>query len=207
MIKRLACVIFLTTFCSGAFAQPTVSVSPTAGPPASRVITGGAGFGSDEAVAIYFDSAELTLAATNPAGTFAGVPLTVPSSAVPGRHWITGIAQHSGLAAQASFVVQTDWPQFLYGPQHRSQNPSENVLNVSNVSTMQVLWRVFVYGFNGFSSVAVANGVLYLSSYANLYALNATTGQQLWKAPIGPDATSPAAVDGIVYVSTLARLY
>jgi outer membrane protein assembly factor BamB len=51
------------------------------------------------------------------------------------------------------------------------------------------------------SSPAVANGVVYVGSNDNnLYALNATTGANLWSyTPVG---SSPAVANGVVYVGS-----
>ncbi len=48
----------------------------------------------------------------------------------------------------------------------------------------------------------MANGVVYVSSYdGNLYALNASTGAQLWSNP-APVFSSPAVANGVVYIAT-----
>src|ERR1039458_4529871 len=107
--------------------------------PTDRVTVSGTGCGADEAVDIYFDTTDLAVA-INPSGSFTGIRLTIPASAVPGAHWITGVGRTSGLAAQTTFIVQTDWSQFRRGPQHHGYNPTENILNVSNVGDMQVRW-------------------------------------------------------------------
>ena len=62
-----------------AFAQPTVTVSPTAGPPTDKVAVSGTGFGADEAVDLYFDTADMALAPTGPGGSFTGIGLVIPA--------------------------------------------------------------------------------------------------------------------------------
>ena len=78
---------------------------------------------------ISFDTTDLALAANDPSGSFTGIRLTIPASATPGTHWITGVGRQSGLAAQTSFIVQTKWLQFHHGLQHQGYNPTENILN------------------------------------------------------------------------------
>jgi len=193
---------------SATLAQTVVTVSPTSGPPTDRATVGGTGFALSEAVDIYFDTTDLALAATNRSGAFSGIGLTIPVSAVPGTHWITGIGQRSGFAAQTTFIVQTDWRQFHSGPQHHGDNPTENVLNVSNVAGLQLLWSIPIGTEISFSSPAVVNGVVYIgagiccgSAAFYLYAFNAATGKQLWSADTGGGVTSsPAVADGVVYV-------
>jgi eukaryotic-like serine/threonine-protein kinase len=43
--------------------------------------------------------------------------------------------------------------------------------------------------------------VVYVSSYRNVYALNAATGAKLWRHPTGDFVdSSPAVANGVVYV-------
>jgi outer membrane protein assembly factor BamB len=173
-------------------------------------VVGGTGFASDEAVDIYFDTTDLALAATNAAGAFSGIGLTVPASAVPGTHWITGVGRTSGLAAQTSFLVHTDWPQYLRGPEHHGYNTTENILNVSNVGGLELLWSAATQGNN--SSPVVANGVVYVESESRyLYAFDAATGQRLWVVPTGDHTyhilPTPAVADGVVYAGSYDGLY
>lgn len=50
---------------------------------------------------------------------------------------------------------------------------------------------------------AVANGVVYVGSDdGNVYALNATTGAELWSFDTGGTVSSPAVADGTVYVGS-----
>jgi outer membrane protein assembly factor BamB len=46
----------------------------------------------------------------------------------------------------------------------------------------------------------VADGVVYVDSYDNLYALNARTGAKLWT--IGGIYSEPAVANGVVYVGS-----
>ena len=193
---------FVTLLSSAALAQPAVTVSPKSGPPADKVAVSGTGFAADEAVDIYFDTTALALAATGPGGAFTGIHLTVPASSVPGGHWITGVGRHSGLAAQVSFIVQTNWPQFRGGRQHDGYNSTENVLNVSNVAGLQLLWSAAIDA--GQSSPAVASGLVYVGSDdSKLYAFNAATGHLVWTAATGGIVgSSPAVANGVVYVGS-----
>jgi len=57
---------------------------------------------------------------------------------------------------------------------------------------------------DGFSSPAVANGVVYVASYSGtVYALNASTGDKLWSYRVGGTVeSSPAVADGVVYIGS-----
>jgi outer membrane protein assembly factor BamB len=104
--------------------------------------------------------------------------------------------------------VQTDWPQFLRGPEHHGYNATENVLNVSNVAGLQVTGNLLWSAPLGetLATAATANGVVYIGSQgypnSNLYALNASTGQTLWTANTGyPVETGLAVANGILYAT------
>jgi len=169
-------------------ASPAVSLAPTAGPPTSTVSVSGTSFGSNEAVDVYFDTTDEALASTNSQGMFS-INISVPASAVPGTHWVTGVGRHSGLSAQASFLVQTDWAQFRFVPRHSGTNPYENVLSPANVANLNVSWSATTSGVI-FSSPAVANGVVYAGSFDhNLYAYALDPNQQL-KPPARPTPAS-----------------
>src|ERR1035441_2965938 len=118
---------------------PAVTITPTVGPPTTNVLVWGTGFDPYAAVDIYFDTTDLALATTNGAGAFGGncatcgIAIEVPTGAVPGTHWITAVERYGQKAAQKSFLVQTDWAQFRFSPNHKGVNPYENVLRRSQV--------------------------------------------------------------------------
>jgi hypothetical protein len=181
---------------------PAVTLSPTVGPPTSTVGVSGTTFGSTEAVDVYFDTIDEALAATTVQGAFA-IRIQVPGAAVPGTHWVTAVGRHSGLSAQAAFLVQTDWAQFHNNSRRTGSNPYENVLSPANVANLDVDWSAAT-GDIVFSSPAVANGVVYVGSFdRRLYAFNAQTGAQMWSATTGAGvASSPAVANGVVYVGS-----
>jgi outer membrane protein assembly factor BamB len=185
---------------------PRVKLSPRTGPPTSTVRVSGSGFAAYKAVDIYFGTTDEALAATNGNGAFSGIRIRVPASAVPGRHYITAVQRHSGRAAQARFLVNTNWAQDGYSAGRSGLNPYENVLSPSNVSGLGLdWWRVASGSTSGFrSSPAVVNGVVY-AGYMNgtVNALNAATGTGKWSYNTGSMVeSSPAVANGIVYVGS-----
>jgi outer membrane protein assembly factor BamB len=72
-----------------------------------------------------------------------------------------------------------------------------------NASTGTLLWS-YDTGGAVFSSPAVANGIVYVSSDGgDLDALNAITGAKLWSYTTGgPVTSSPAVADGVVYIGS-----
>ncbi len=100
-----------------------------------------------------------------------------------------------------------DWTQYHRDNMQR-WNPDETVLGVGNVGGLQVKWKSIpmgsIQGLNNLeSSPAVVNGVVYVGSDSNgsVYALNASTGAQLWSFATGESLlASPAVANGVVYV-------
>jgi outer membrane protein assembly factor BamB len=86
-------------------------------------------------------------------------------------------------------------------------NPYETVLGVNNVGSLQLNWKIGPYTTLGDpqSSPAVANGVVYFGSDDhNVYALNASTGAQLWNYTTGGEVLSSTAVaNGMVYIGSV----
>jgi outer membrane protein assembly factor BamB len=99
-----------------------------------------------------------------------------------------------------------DWTEFMRDNMQR-WNPYETVLGVGNVGGLQLKWNDPT---NYSNSPAVVNGVVYIGSNDNnVYALNASTGAQLWSYSIGNFVgSSPAVANGVVYVGGgVANLY
>ncbi len=187
---------------------PAVTLSKAVGPPTTALAVSGTNLGAFEAVDVFFDTTDEALASTNGSGAFSGITITVPTSATPGTHWVTAVGRHSGLSAQASFRVRTDWPQFRFSPKHRGRNPFENVLSPSTVSGLDQDWTGAT-GKSIFSSPAVANGVVYVGSQDDkLYAFRASGCGASACSPLWTGATggfifsSPAVAKGVVYVGS-----
>jgi outer membrane protein assembly factor BamB len=206
-------VILLVVLSAGlaVAATPTLTLTPNIDPPSPGIgppvvfQVSGTNFPDNTAVQIYFDLTEVALTVASSTGAFSGINVDVPTSAVPGTHWVTAIAEGTtGTAAQASFTVQTNYTQFHYSPLHRGRNPYENVLNSTNVSAIDQDW-VYTTGGAITSSPAVSGGYVYVGSADDyLYAINATTGALLWKYKTGASIidSSPAVVNGTVYVGS-----
>jgi len=197
----LVCIVVLifAGFCLG----QTISLSLKGGPPGTKVRVSGSGFSPNAAIDIYFDTTDEALANANGSGSFSNIVIPVPSSALPGEHWVSAEQVSSETGAQAPFRVNTNWLEFGFTANGKRLNPYENVLNPSTVGAIGVQWS-YPTGNGVYSSPAVANGVVYVSSYdKNVYALNATTGAKLWSYTTGSGVpSSPAVANGVVYVGS-----
>src|SRR5712675_2392356 len=108
-----------------------------------------------------------------------------------------------GAWGQPPCKFYTPWAQFHRYNMQR-WNPCENVLNVNNVGNLGLKWS-YVTGASVYSSPAVANGVVYVSSEDGaVYALEASTGAKLWSYTTGGGVfgSSPAVENGVVYVGS-----
>jgi len=182
-------------------AQPTVTLSVSSGPPTTKLLVSGSGYDPYSAVDVYFDTKDEALAVTDGSGAFGKIGITVPGSAKPGGHRVTGVERHTGLAGQSRFLVNTNWAEFQFSPDLNGLNPFENVLNPASVHRLGVRWS-HNFGDDSFGT-AVVNGIVYVGCGNTLYALNASTGALLWQyASAFSDAAYgawPAVADGIVY--------
>ena len=167
----------------------SVTLSPTFGPPTSKVKVNGTGYGTSETVTITFDTTKVGTTTTSSTGTFSK-SVTVPTSAQPGNHTIKASGQTSGLSASRNFLVRTNWPQFGFVPQGGRYNNYENTISASNVSGLIQDWSAPTGG--SFSSTvagspAVVNGVVYVGS-DKLYAFKASSGTSVWSfnRPLDP---------------------
>ncbi len=123
---------------SGASSAPAgvqIKLTSSFGPPTSKVKVSGRGFGASETVDVSFDATTVATAMTDPTGAFTA-RFKALRSATPGSHTVTATAQSSGLSAQASFLVRTDWPMSGFGPAHLGYNRFENVIGPSNAANL-----------------------------------------------------------------------
>jgi len=203
MVRTVTALAFATTLSSVVLAKPALTLNRQSAPPTAAVVVSGKGFGATEAVDIYLDTTDSALASTSATGSFTGIHVSVPASAAPGEHWITGVGRHSGLSAQIAFTVNTNWPQFRGSPEHLGYNTTENMLNTTNVVGLELLWSAATNGPID-SSPAVVNGVVYVGSGdGNLYAFDARSGTKKWSAATGGAiSSSPAVANGVVYVGS-----
>lgn len=188
---------------------PQIWTLPRVGPPTSYVLLQGTGFAPLTTIDVYFDSAVLTSTITDKNGSFGNGVVTskgatftriqVPSVAIPGQHTITARERAGQGSAETIFLVRTDWDQFHFSADHAGFNPYENVLSTYNAGNLTTQWRLQLDGDGG--SVAVANGLVYLSEANSVDALDPDTSNVVWKYSVANVYFSlPAVANGILYV-------
>ena len=113
--------------------------------------------------------------------------------------WLMLAAAPNPAQAQSSGTSAADWTEFHRDNMQR-WNPDETTLGVSNAADLLLKWQLGAGG----TSPAVANGVMYLSSYDEVtYAINPSNGNLLWgfNPGSGPGTSSPAVANGVVYLT------
>ncbi len=200
-LAALLAVLLLAAAPSPASAGPRIRLSPSVGPPTTLTAGQGTGFGLSEVVDLTFDDQPWGTATTDGQGRFAA-PIRVPAQALPGPHAVQATGESSGLSARAPFLIQTDWPQFHFTPQHTGLNPYENVLSPETVGGLQVAWTFTATdGFLG--SPVVGEGRVFAGAGDTMYGLDAATGALLWKHRERlADMADGAVWNGVVYYPT-----
>jgi polyvinyl alcohol dehydrogenase (cytochrome) len=114
------------------------------------------------------------------------------------------------LTAAASASMAGDWPMFGQSPANTASSTELPNLSIGNVSKLTPLWT-FTTGGDVSARAAVVLGIAYFPDWAgNIYAVDAFTGALIWKRQLSDyglaagtySRTSPAVVDGIVYIGT-----
>lgn len=99
-------------------------------------------------------------------------------------------------------AASVNWLSLGFDPANTSFNPYEQQISPSNVSQLTLDWNFHTGGQNQQSPVE-AGGVVYTTKGGIAYALNASTGTQLWSVQVGiatePDF-SPTVANGMLYV-------
>src|SRR5258708_2492153 len=102
--------------------------------------------------------------------------------------------------------ANSDTAMFGFDLQHTHFNPSEHILNITNIAHLVSYWMTSTGAYIS-SSPSVANGIVYIGSNdQKLYALDSKTGKTLWLHAADADVgSSPAGAQGFVYVGADAH--
>lgn len=89
-------------------------------------------------------------------------------------------------------IATTDWPQFLHDAGHTSVDAADTTITPTNAGRLGAAWSWTPPQVSGrpsptlLASPTVAGGLIYQATRSGwLYALNQTTGQQVWAADTG----------------------
>jgi outer membrane protein assembly factor BamB len=207
LTSAVSLVVFVCGLFPGtALAAPSITLSKKIGPPTSKILVSGTGFEPNVGVDIFFDTKDEALVVTDGKGEFHDAKIHAPSSAFPGKHWVTALERNNDKGNQEAFVVNTNWSQFNFGASHGGVNAYENVLNQNTVSGLGLEYT-YATGSPIQSSPALVDGILYLAgaeSYAGyVYAFDTRRRRLLWTFEAENSVySSPTVVDGVVYFAT-----
>ena len=158
----VTCVLVLATTlvaAPGQAAAPAVAVSPNVGAPGAVTTVTGTDFPPSVLVDMYFDYQQVGFVATSGTGGFS-YALTVPTTATPGAHTITGLVHNGSTAAQKTYTVRTNWPQWRGEATGRGNNRFENVLDYYSVSDLD-LEATLASGVSHSAAAITAGGYIY----------------------------------------------
>ncbi len=126
----------------------------------------------------------------------AALMLLVAGSAIPGSVLLPVVA-----APQVAAASVTDWPMYLHDGS-LSAASTETILGSADAPNLRPAWTFKTGGMIAASATVVA-GVAYVGSWDGYeYALNATTGAQIWKTYLGI-TTAPACSPPSLGVSSI----
>jgi polyvinyl alcohol dehydrogenase (cytochrome) len=119
-----------------------------------------------------------------------------------------------GLTPAAGAVGPADWPAFLNGPSHTSDNHAEVAITPANVGALALKWHFIGDqptqpgqprpAYN--ASPTVADGAVYIGSRTGwFYKLDERTGKVLAKVFIGFQPAKTCTAGGFVATATVAR--
>src|SRR6187455_3870957 len=88
------------------------------------------------------------------------------------------------IATIASTSAQNNWTSFGQDP-GATKFSTLTQINADNVKNLTRAWTFHTGDTSGFfeSGLLVIDGVMYFSAQNGVYALDAATGQQIWKYP------------------------
>ncbi len=125
---------------------------------------------------------------------------------------LTGLL--TGASEPARAQQSTDWASQNLNLDNNRFAPLDEI-NTGNVSRLAEQWTYAVGPTDNIAQATplVVGGVMYLHSRSTLFALNATTGEELWSSvldggdPGGSPVRGPTFVDGKIYAYRGADLY
>lgn len=120
------------------------------------------------------------------------------------RAQVQGTAVQADASGLASGKFTTDVLSFRGDSGHSGRQPGP-----APASNLKLAWR-FDTGGEVYSTPVIAGGILYVSSKDGfLHALNAGTGQEVWRVQLTAYVvrSSPAIADGVVYIGAGFNLF
>jgi polyvinyl alcohol dehydrogenase (cytochrome) len=97
------------------------------------------------------------------------------------------------------------WGSLGNDPTGAYNNKRETKLNVNNVRDLKIAWTSRQYG-NVNGAAAVVGNTVYVQSNTGTYAINATTGEQVWRNAAVTGTSSPTYDNGELFVNDSAAV-
>jgi uncharacterized protein YjbI with pentapeptide repeats/outer membrane protein assembly factor BamB len=186
---------------------PRLTLTARTGPGGDKISVSGAGFRSRVPIVVRVGGTIVKRLISSRTGQFGPARIVVPLAKTAGLQIATAtVPRPGGQSATAWFTLQANWAQQQFGPGLNADNNLEHVLSAGNVTRLRSAWT-FNPGLAGTANApAISDGIAYVTSYGGaLYALDASTGRQLWTWSALPshaaskDYSAPAVTDDSAY--------
>lgn len=116
------------------------------------------------------------------------------------------------ISARAQGSGTTDWSMHNVDLRNSRYSPLDEI-NTTNVGALTMKWSFDTGGAENIAQVTplVVDGVMYFNAGSKLYAVNGTTGQQLWTRQVEPSfpggGRGPTYADGRIYAFGRSIMY
>jgi alcohol dehydrogenase (cytochrome c) len=155
-----------------ASSDPTSTV-PAGGAPTPVVPAGGRGGRGGRGGA-----APITLAdGRSIAGTFVSLSETDATVLAGGKFYL--LAREGNTFREKPSAPKADWGSYS-GDTSGNRYSTLDQVNTANVQKLGIAWMAPMSQSRGESSPVVVDGIMYVTGWNEIYALDATTGRQLW---------------------------
>jgi outer membrane protein assembly factor BamB len=127
---------------------------------------------------------------------------------------VAAISVLAGPSSPAGAVTKADWPAFMAGPSHTSDNKAETTITPANVSALTMKWHFVgdqptqpgqpAPAYN--ASPTVADGAVFIGSRTGwFYKLDERTGHVLAKRFLGFQPHLTCTAGGLISTATVAK--
>ena len=117
---------------------------------------------------------------------------------------VTLMLAGAGLIAQGSDLAGADWT-YHQGDSGATRYSTLSQINTSNVHQLERAWTFHTESGRSASAPMVVDSVMYFSAPNGVYALDAVTGEQIWKyAPPPPEEATGETTPSMAPMSQTA---
>ena len=130
-----------------------------------------------------------------------------PQWKYPSARWVEDVKRQADLPGLNRKASSVNWPQAGFGAAQTRFNPHESTIDPSNVGDLEVLWSNR-HGSSIRGFVSIIGETAYYGDYGGEFrAVEAATGQTVWKERLQGKHQGHAIVGSVAYVTSINRLF